>query len=150
VERGSAHRALVAVAVGAGAMVVGSFLEWATYSHANPPTPTGITLPLRSLYRPAIVRATGSPESSPGALLLVLVVIALLGVWMRRGLIIVLAGAGGASVVALVLVQIAIDDLSSRPAFPLGVGIFVAGIGSLVAVAGGAMLMLAARRRAYG
>lgn len=100
------------VLVGAGVMVLGSFMEWARYTHANPPTPTGITLPLRSLYRQAIVRATGSPQTSPGALLLVLAVIAVISVLMSRGLIASIAGLGGALIVGLVTAQIVFDQQS--------------------------------------
>jgi hypothetical protein len=123
--------------LGAAAMVIGSFLVWAQYSVAGGPNSVGIYMPLRSLYRPAVLN-TDTPLTSPGTVVIVLAVIGVLGL-ERDGLITVLAGSLAGAVVAAVSIQISKGRVASidTPFDAFGIGVYVIAVGCVLMVVGG-------------
>lgn len=122
-------------------MAVGSFLNWSTFSVGGGDGVPAILLPLRSLYRPAIVdsRATWSWVTSPGAVMLVLAAVTVLGLLIRRGWLTSVAGALGLITAVLVTVQIQRANAGWFPAIPekIGVGLWVSAAGSVATLVAG-------------
>jgi hypothetical protein len=122
---------LVLTIVGAAAMIVGSFLVWVSSATGV----VGTRLPIRSFYRPTFTE-TNAFVSSAGAVMILLGLIALLGMAGWAGWLTRIAGALG--VIALVLVAI---QMYRAPGLSLpndvGPGMWVALVGSIVALVGG-------------
>jgi hypothetical protein len=123
---------LVLTILGAGAMIVGSFLPWVLNTSNG--SLDGTELPLRSFYRP-IFGEGSSFIASPGAVMILLGLIALLGMAGWGGWLTRIAGALGIIAFVLVVIEMNRADLSLPN--DIGPGMWVALAGSVVALVGG-------------
>jgi hypothetical protein len=118
--------------LGAAGMIIGSFLQWVLNSGNG--SLVGTDLPLRSFYRPVFMPGS-SFVTSPGAVMILLGLIALLGMAGWRGWLTRIAGALG--MIALVLVTIEMNRAGLSLPSDIGPGMWVALAGSVVALVGG-------------
>jgi hypothetical protein len=124
---------MVLTILGAGAMIIGSFLTWVLNTVNG--SIVGTELPIRSFYRPVFDVTASSFVTSAGAVMILLGLLALLGMAGRGGWLTRIAGALG--VIALVLVAIQMNRAGLSLPGDIGVGMWVALVGSLVALVGG-------------
>jgi hypothetical protein len=123
---------MVLTIVGAAAMIVGALMAWILNAAGG--SVVGTELPLRSFYRP--VFAGGSAfMTSPGAVMILLGLLAILGMAGLGGWLTRIAGALG--IVALVLVTIEMSRAGLALPNDIGPGMWVALAGSVVALVGG-------------
>jgi hypothetical protein len=123
---------LVLTILGAAGMIVGSFLVWVLNTGAG--SLAGTELPLRSFYRPVFEQGSAF-VTSPGAVMILLGLLALLGMAGRGGWLTRIAGALG--IIALVLIVIEMNRAGLSLPNDIGPGIWVALAGSLIALVGG-------------
>jgi hypothetical protein len=124
---------MVLTILGAGAMIVGSFLTWVVNSTNT--SVIGTELPFRSFYRPVFDATAASFVTSAGAVMILLGLLALLGMAGWRGWLTRFAGALGVIGFALIAIQMNRAGLSLPN--DIGVGLWVTLAGSLVALVGG-------------
>jgi len=123
---------MVLTILGAAGMIIGSFMQWVLNSGNG--SLAGTDLPLRSFYRP--VFASGSSfVKSPGAVMILLGLLALLGMAGRGGWLTRIAGALG--IITVVLVTIEMNRAGLALPNDIGPGMWVALAGSVVALVGG-------------
>ncbi len=118
---------LILTIVGAAGMIIGAFMVWVDGN-------LGTQLPLRSFYRPTF-SGGASFVTSPGAVMILLGLIALLGMAGWGGWLTRIAGALG--IIALVLVTIEMSRADRSLPADIGPGMWVALAGSIVALIGG-------------
>jgi hypothetical protein len=123
---------IVLTIIGAGAMIVASFLVWV--QNTTNGSIVGTDVPVRSFYQPNFEPTTRFVTSA-GAVMILLGLLALLGMAGRGGWLTRLAGALG--IVAFVLILIEMNRAGLALPNDIGVGLWVTLIGSLVALVGG-------------
>jgi hypothetical protein len=123
---------MVLTILGAAGMIIGSFMQWVLNSGNG--SLAGTDLPLRSFYRPVFTPGS-SFVTSPGAVMILLGLIALLGMAGWGGWLTRIAGALG--IIALVLVTIEMNRAGLALPNDIGPGMWIALVGSVVALVGG-------------
>jgi hypothetical protein len=123
---------MVLTIIGAGAMIVASFLVWV--QNTTNGSIIGTDVPFRSFYQPNFEPTTRFVTSA-GAVMILLGLFALLGMAGRGGWLTRVAGALG--IVAFVLILIEMNRAGLALPNDIGVGLWVALIGSVVALVGG-------------
>jgi hypothetical protein len=127
---------MVLTILGAGAMIVGSFLAWVLSTTTTTNTSViGTDLPFRSFYRPVFDATAASFVTSAGAVMILLGLVALLGMAGRGGWLTRIAGALG--IIGFALIAIQMNRAGLLLPNDVGVGLWVALAGSLVALVGG-------------